>query len=72
MLNNQTVVYFVAQFWQVGNASNQFSSAGPHNLYVLGQVHGCHFRTATSALDEKNLEAGMAKGVLVDVCVYRY
>ena len=37
---------------QVGNASNQFSSAGPHNLYVLGQVHGCHFRTATSALGQ--------------------
>ncbi|CAK9085336.1 Hypothetical protein (Fragment), partial [Durusdinium trenchii] len=32
---------------KVGGSSSHFSSAGPHNLYVLGQVHGCHFRTAT-------------------------
>eukprot|EP00434_Breviolum_minutum_P024305 symbB.v1.2.021464.t1/scaffold1852.1/size98719/4 len=32
---------------QVGYASSHFSSAGPHNLYVVGKVHGVHFRTAT-------------------------
>jgi len=32
---------------EVGYASSHFSSAGPHNLYVVGKVHGVHFRTAT-------------------------
>ncbi|CAJ1429689.1 unnamed protein product, partial [Effrenium voratum] len=27
--------------------TGQFAAAGPHNLYVLGSVRDCHFRTGT-------------------------
>ena len=46
------------------NASGRHSGpvAGPHNLYVVGKVHGVHFRTATRIWDVRKF--GMCVGFL--------